>query len=724
MSQVSIVDIEGNNPQIPTQFDANVGFAIPIANVLEIYGATVPAGTVPVQTVGSGNNITTNVQISQAIASSNASNIGLSAFDSNFFTVDANGFVSILGGSTTDSFNVDAHTAPGTDPVLPDGSGIVTVTGAQVASGVVGTNIIRTNSLAVNTYTIEIQRSTATAASTIASNGVAHFNSSEFTVDANGFVSLIGGGQAIDSFTTDVLGPVTPDGAGNVAFTGATNIFSDGSVANTMRLNLQGTNHALYVGRGANTASDSLGVGTNGQVLIAATAADPTFATVATNANMNTVLGANSLTLNPYNCAKWIVDPTANLGTHQTITAAIAAASSGDTIFIRPGTYTENLSLKPGVNLVAFDCDALTPNVTIIGKLSFSSAGDVSISGVRLKTNSDNFLAVTGSAASIVNLERCYLDCSNNTGISFTSSSSSSSINILSCLGNIGTTGIGLFAMSSVGVLSILYTIIDNRGGSSFANTASAGFLLIRCSRLSNPINSSSTNSIIAFTHSIINTESQNVTALTVGGAITSILSSNFHSGSASAISVQTVLLIRNSDIDSSNANAITGTGFISYGGLTFKNSRLINTTTQSGGSLTGIASGTAPSVGYLGEQIRSAIGSGSPVALPNLTPTNITSISCTPGVWDISGIIIYSGSVTGTSVTCSLSTTSATPGTSGDNLLGSPVVPTGGATMSLTIPSWRQTFSSTTTVYLVANQAYTSGTMSGWGRISATRVG
>lgn len=98
MSQVSIIDIEGNNPQIPTRFNANVGFAIPIANTLEILGQVVTAGVNPVRTIGSGNTITTQVQVSQAIAAPDLTKVGLSVFDSQFFTVDATGFVSIAGG--------------------------------------------------------------------------------------------------------------------------------------------------------------------------------------------------------------------------------------------------------------------------------------------------------------------------------------------------------------------------------------------------------------------------------------------------------------------------------------------------------------------------------------------------------------------------------------------------------------------------------------------------
>lgn len=96
------------------------------------------------------------------------------------------------GGTAVDQINVDASTPPGTDPVVASVAGQITITGAQVASGVVGTNVIRTDSLAVNTFTIEVQRTTTAATSTVASNGVGHFFNKQFTVDSSGFVELIG----------------------------------------------------------------------------------------------------------------------------------------------------------------------------------------------------------------------------------------------------------------------------------------------------------------------------------------------------------------------------------------------------------------------------------------------------------------------------------------------------------------------------------------------------
>lgn len=171
----------------------NSGGALsPTAGNWNIYGASVAAGTTPVATSGAVSTLTVNVQRSQAIAAADATKVGLSNFDSAAFDVDVNGFVQLNGGGiAATSFNVDTNTAPGTDPVVPTAAGQITITGGQIATGILGANVIRTNSLAANTYTIEIQRTDAVAASDSTKNGVSHFNSSQFSVDTDGFVELL-----------------------------------------------------------------------------------------------------------------------------------------------------------------------------------------------------------------------------------------------------------------------------------------------------------------------------------------------------------------------------------------------------------------------------------------------------------------------------------------------------------------------------------------------------
>lgn len=441
------------------------------------------------------------------------------------------------------------------------------------------------------------------------------------------------------------------------------------------------------------------------------------------------VAGTHLLNINPMSSARWIVDPLGFNGTHTTIASAITSATSGDTIFLMPGTFTENPTLKAGVNLTAWGSDSSldgSGKVIINGTCTLTTAGSVTISGMQLQTNSAALLAVTGSAASIVNLNNCYLNCSNTTGITYSSSNAASAININNCSGNIVTTGVSLFTQTSAGMLSLNYSKITNTGASTTASTISAGTLNINSSLLNIPITSSSTGTIIVIGCDIDNTAT-NTTCLTIGGATTSgVFNSLIASGTASAITISVAgFACNNNIISSGNTNAITGSGTINYSNLSFTStSKTINTTTQ---GIAGIAFGLTtitPTAGMIGEQIRSAIALDAVTITTTGTAQNLTSISLTAGVWDISGLIEYK-SLGGTfsSCNCSIGTTSATLGTAADNNVQMPGV-VGTSYVTVAIPAWRLVISSTTTVYLVAFANFTVTQPTAGGRISATRVG
>lgn len=295
------------------------------------------------------------------------------------------------------------------------------------------------------------------------------------------------------------------------------------------------------------------------------------------------------LSTNTFTTAKWIVSATSSDGTHTTIATALTSASSGDTIFIRPGTYTENITLKAGVNLTAYDCDSSqngTGKVIISGTCTLTTAGSVSISGIQLQTNSAALLAVTGSATSIVNLKNCYLNCLNNTGITFSSSDAGAQINIYYCSGNLGTTGIAYFTDSSSGHLSIFYSDFENSGASTTASTKSAGELDIQWSTFKGALTYSSSNTVSSILNSDINTASLNVTCVTTSGTGTlTFHECHISSGSASAISVGsgTTVACRLCIVNSSNTNAITGAGTLRYGIQFSGTSSLTNVSTQTG---------------------------------------------------------------------------------------------------------------------------------------------
>ena len=180
----------------------------PLNGVITITGGQVATGTVGTNVIRTHttalNQFAVEIQRTTTAASTLASLNGVAHFNSADFTVDANGFVSLLGSGAIASINVDASSFPGTDPVVPDSNGQMNVFGAQVAANSIGTAGVRTNSLAPNTYQIEVQRAAAAGSSNVANNGICSFSSSDFSVDSNGWVQSINTvtGTSVQIFST------------------------------------------------------------------------------------------------------------------------------------------------------------------------------------------------------------------------------------------------------------------------------------------------------------------------------------------------------------------------------------------------------------------------------------------------------------------------------------------------------------------------------------------
>jgi len=440
-----------------------------------------------------------------------------------------------------------------------------------------------------------------------------------------------------------------------------------------------------------------------------------------------TVQGTNLININPMSSARWIVDPLGFNGTHTTIASAITSATSGDTIFIMPGTYTENLTLKSGVNLTAYPCDGVNinssslinvGNVIISGKTTMTSAGYVVFSGITLKTNADYCLAVTGSAASNVLLTDCSIVGADHNPISFTSSSSSANIFVQYSNTTITNATFNLYDMTSPGSLSFYYCS-EGQAGTAISNNSAGVLTQEYCN--ANTIMSTSNTGVLA----LIDTDfasNGNATIVTLAGTGTSTARfCGFGSGSSSAISIGTgtTLNLDNCNVNSSNTNAITGSGSLNYSGITFRGtSTTINTGTQLGGTLQGSKVGTA-TAGFLGEQISS---SATAVSITTATAKTITSISLTAGIYDVSavGTIVYG--TNGTSFVLAISATNNTiTGSEGNDYIVSNI-----ATMTNfggSVPQKRVSVTSTTTYYAVMQGTFT-GTATANARLTATRVG
>lgn len=332
------------------------------------------------------------------------------------------------------------------------------------------------------------------------------------------------------------------------------------------------------------------------------------------NANGNLDLGNGSLQFNPYNTAKWIVDPLNNIGTHTTIGGALAAAVSGETIFIRPGVYTENITLKDGVNLTAFASDgvgssqggggAVTKNVVILGTTTASYSGLVTLSGIQFKTNGAAAINVTGTGNLILN--SCSVYASDATGIT---SNSAMNLNFYVCTFK-ADTGYAII-VNTQAPCAFLWCILS--GDPATPNTtATSNMAFDACNIQGTAFSTSSTGTITVI---CCNWGCGGQTALTTSGTGTSSIYNTFlNTTTATSLSAGsgTTIELYNSEITTSNVTAIAGAGTLKYGCLLFVNTgSSITTTTQTPVVLTPDQGGKMPWTTVTGTTQTAVAGNG-----------------------------------------------------------------------------------------------------------------
>lgn len=305
MSQEGLVDIIGTHPTIPVEFVADSGTAVPIANVLELLGSVVAAGTHPFRSVASGNTVTYQVQIAQAIAATDATKIGLSNYDSAYFSVDANGFVSLTSGglgvlSVSGTLNRITSTG-GANPVI------------DISASYVGQTSITT----LGTITTGVWNGTAIAATfggtgqtTYATGDILYASAantlSKLPASTDGFTLILSGGvpiwaaspaAGVDS-VTGTLNRITISGTASdpiidiaATYVGQTSITTLGTVttgtwnASVIGLTYGGTNANLTASNGgifystATAGAILSGTATANKVLMSGATAAPVWST-------------------------------------------------------------------------------------------------------------------------------------------------------------------------------------------------------------------------------------------------------------------------------------------------------------------------------------------------------------------------------------------------------------------------------------------------------------
>ena len=232
---------------------------------VDFTGTSLTAGTAQVTTNGQlliGSTSLPNIQVGTLTSPLGTIAIGYSSPN---ITLD------ITGGATAiEKVNLQS----GTSPIVP-ASGAITFNGATVGAG---TNPVRTDGTGPNTMALQVQIAQAIASTNATNIGLAAFNSAQFTVDSNGFVSTSGTGVMI-TLTGNTGGAISPV-AGNINTVGTGSITIAGT-GNTLTTQLTGlTNHAVLVGAGTATITNVGPTSTSGQILQSqGSTTDPAFST-------------------------------------------------------------------------------------------------------------------------------------------------------------------------------------------------------------------------------------------------------------------------------------------------------------------------------------------------------------------------------------------------------------------------------------------------------------
>ena len=276
-------------------------------------------------------------------------------------------------------------------------------------------------------------------------------------------------------------------------------------------------------------------------------------------------MAEQQVSTNKFGISDWIVDGggIANGATHTTIAAAFSSASSGDTIYIRPGTYTENLTIPVGINVTSLPGNNAQGNVNIIGKLTQTATGTSTFANLRLTTNSDVILDIGGSGGIQTEFQRCSFFLGDGDGI--TINNASASPNFTDCSFHQTGNTLDYFNITACSTTTFMGCSFFSTGTIGTSDVDAGTVIFINCNL--HQLLTCSGAALYKFDRCSWN-PNQNVTFLTTAGTgTTTIKDLTLVSGTAAAISIGsgTTVEANQLSIKSTNANPITGAGTLIY---------------------------------------------------------------------------------------------------------------------------------------------------------------
>ena len=148
---------------------------------------------------------------------------------------------------------------------------------------------------------------------------------------------------AVTSLTGDSGGAIQP-AAGNITLAGTSNQIATSGAGSTITFSLVGpytpstyTAHGVLVGEGTSSIA-ALAAGTNGQVLLGSTGADPVFGTLTTTTGVAFTTGAGSLAINVKTGGYAVVDQTSSSVNLAVQTLYVTDNGSTQVVYTLPAT--------------------------------------------------------------------------------------------------------------------------------------------------------------------------------------------------------------------------------------------------------------------------------------------------------------------------------------------------------------------------------------------------
>lgn len=298
--------------------DTGITPVVPSGGTITFNGATVAAGTSPVRTDGTGaNTLALEVQISQAIAATDATKVGLAAFDSDSFSVDANGYVTLAAAGPAMTITGDSG---GALPTTANNWNIVGA-GSIVTAGAGSTLTVQLQNLTNHNVLVGAGTTTITKVAPSATSGVPFISQGAASDPVFGTAVVAGGGTGATTLTnhgvligqgTSAVVATAAGTAGQVLQSGGAAgdpAYSTATYPSTTTINqlLYSSSNNVVAGLAAGNksvlTSGATGIpvwtalATDGQLIIGSTAGVPAAATLTAGTGITITNGSNSISI-------------------------------------------------------------------------------------------------------------------------------------------------------------------------------------------------------------------------------------------------------------------------------------------------------------------------------------------------------------------------------------------------------------------------------------------